>query len=103
MRQRLYRPRDLLARQTRLSVFDEPEAGIDLWSFQNLIRIFENMRREIKDSSIVIISHQERILQIADEIILLSDGTIKQTGTVDEVLPQLIGTTAAVDACERLK
>ena len=93
----------LLARQTRLSVFDEPEAGIDLWSFQNLIRIFENMRREIKDSSIVIISHQERILQIADEIILLSDGTIKQTGTVDEVLPQLIGTTAAVDACERLK
>ena len=93
----------LLARQTRLSVFDEPEAGIDLWSFQNLIRIFENMRREIKDSSIVIISHQERILQIADEIILLSDGTIKQTGSVDEVLPQLIGTTAAVDACERLK
>ena len=93
----------LLARQTRLSVFDEPEAGIDLWSFQNLIRIFENMRREIKDSSIVIISHQERILQIADEIILLSDGTIKQTGTVEEVLPQLIGTTAAVDACERLK
>lgn len=93
----------LLARQTRLSVFDEPEAGIDLWSFQNLIRIFENMCREIKDSSIVIISHQERILQIADEIILLSDGTIKQTGSVDEVLPQLIGTTAAVDACERLK
>jgi len=93
----------LLARQTRLSVFDEPEAGIDLWSFQNLIRIFENMRREIKDSSIVIISHQERILQIADEIILLSDGTIKQTGSVDAVLPQLIGTTAAVDACERLK
>ena len=93
----------LLARQTRLSVFDEPEAGIDLWSFQNLIRIFENMRREIQDSSIVIISHQERILQIADEIILLSDGTIRQTGSVDEVLPQLIGTTAAVDACERLK
>ena len=93
----------LLARHTRLSVFDEPEAGIDLWSFQNLIRIFENMRREIQDSSIVIISHQERILQIAGEIILLSDGTIKQTGSVDEVLPQLIGTTAAVDACERLK
>ena len=93
----------LLARHTRLSVFDEPEAGIDLWSFQNLIRIFENMRREIQDSSIVIISHQERILQIADEIILLSDGTIRQTGSVDEVLPQLIGTTAAVDACERLK
>ncbi len=93
----------LLARQTKLSVFDEPEAGIDLWSFQNLIRIFENMRREIKDSSIIIISHQERILNIADEIILLANGTIKQTGAADEVLPSLIGTTAAVDACEKLK
>lgn len=93
----------LLARQTKLSVFDEPEAGIDLWSFQNLIRIFENMRREIKDSSIVIISHQERILKIADEIILLADGSIKKTGSAAEVLPELIGTAAAVNACERLK
>lgn len=93
----------LLARQTKLSVFDEPEAGIDLWSFQNLIRIFENMRREIKDSSIVIISHQERILNIADEIVLLANGSIKKTGSVDDVMPELIGTTAAVDACERLK
>lgn len=93
----------LLARQTKLSVFDEPEAGIDLWSFQNLIRIFENMQKEIKDSSIIIISHQERILRIADEIILLSGGTIKKQGSVDDVLPELIGTTAAVDACERLK
>ncbi len=93
----------LLARRTKLSVFDEPEAGIDLWCFQNLIRIFENMRREIKDSSIIIISHQERILNIADEIILLANGTIKQTGAADEVLPSLIGTTAAVDACEKLK
>ncbi len=93
----------LLARQTKLSVFDEPEAGIDLWSFQNLIRIFENMRREIKDSSIVIISHQERILNIADEIILLADGRIKKTGSAAEVLPELIGTTAAVNACDRLK
>ena len=93
----------LLARKTKLSVFDEPEAGIDLWSFQNLIRIFENMRQEIKDSSIVIISHQERILNIADEIVLISGGTIKKKGTVEEVLPELIGTTAAVDACDRLK
>ena len=93
----------LLARQTKLSVFDEPEAGIDLWSFQNLIRIFENMRRDIKDSSIVIISHQERILRIADEIILLSNGEIRKHGSADEVLPELIGTSAAVDACERLK
>ena len=93
----------LLARQTKLSVFDEPEAGIDLWSFQNLIRIFENMRRNIKDSSIVIISHQERILNIADEIVLLADGSIKKTGAAPEVLPELIGTTAAVGACDKLK
>ena len=93
----------LLARRTRLSVFDEPEAGIDLWSFQNLIRIFENMRKNIKDSSIVIISHQERILNIADEIVLLVDGKIKKTGSAADILPELIGTTAAVDACDRLK
>lgn len=93
----------LLARSTKLSVFDEPEAGIDLWSFQNLIRIFENMRNDIKDSSIVIISHQERILRIADQIVLLADGEIKKTGTADEVLPELIGITAAVNACEKLK
>ena len=93
----------LLARQTKLSVFDEPEAGIDLWSFQNLIRIFENMRRNIKDSSIIIISHQERILNIADEIVLLADGSIKKTGAAAEVLPELIGTTAAVGACDKLK
>ena len=93
----------LLARRTRMSIFDEPEAGIDLWSFQNLIRIFENMRNNIKDSSIVIISHQERILNIADEIVLLANGTIKKTGAVQEVLPELIGTTAAVNACEKLK
>ena len=93
----------LLARQTRLSVFDEPEAGIDLWSFQNLIRIFENMRREIQDSSIVIISHQERILRIADEVVLLSDGRIIRRGSPDEVLPGLIGKTAPVSVCEKLQ
>ena len=93
----------LLARRTKLSVFDEPEAGIDLWSFQNLIRIFENMRSEIKDSSIIIISHQERILNIADEIILLTDGKIQKTGSTQDVLPGLIGTTAAVNACDKLK
>ena len=93
----------LLARQTRLSLFDEPEAGIDLWSFQNLIRIFESMRSQIKDSSIVIISHQERILEIADEIVLLADGQIQKQGTAADILPGLIGTTAAVAACDRLK
>jgi len=93
----------LLARQTKLSVFDEPEAGIDLWSFQNLIRIFEKMQGEIQDSSIVIISHQERILQIADEIIVLADGRITKRGTPDEILPELIGKTAPVSVCEKLQ
>ena len=93
----------LLARQTRLSVFDEPEAGIDLWSFQNLIRIFEKMQSEIRDSSIVIISHQERILRIADEIIVLSGGRITKRGAPDKILPELIGKTAPVSVCEKLQ
>ena len=93
----------VLARGTKLSLFDEPEAGIDLWSFQNLIRVFEEMRRKISDSSIVVISHQERLLQIADEIIVLSDGKISETGKPEEILPKIIGTEAAVDACARLK
>ncbi len=92
----------VLARKTKLSVFDEPEAGIDLWSFQNLIRVFEKMREDIRDSSIMIISHQERILQIADEVVVLADGKIRQQGPRDEILPGLIGTDAAVNACERL-
>ena len=93
----------LLARKTKLSVFDEPEAGIDLWSFQNLIRIFESMREQIADSSIVIISHQERILQIADEIVVLSDGRITQHGRPEDILPELIGKTAPVSVCEKLQ
>ena len=93
----------LLARHTKLSVFDEPEAGIDLWSFQNLIRIFEKMRSEIRDSSIVIISHQERILQIADEILVLSEGRISQRGTPEEIMPKLIGKEAPVSTCQKLQ
>ena len=93
----------LLARKTKLSVFDEPEAGIDLWSFQNLIRIFESMREQIAESSIVIISHQERILQIADEIVVLSDGRITQRGCPEDILPELIGKTAPVSVCEKLQ
>ena len=73
----------VLARGTKLSVFDEPEAGIDLWSFQNLIQVFEQMRDSIKDSSILIISHQERILEIADEIIVVADGKIERQGARD--------------------
>ena len=92
----------VLARKTRLSVFDEPEAGIDLWSFQNLVRIFEKMQTETRDSAILVISHQERILNIADEIIVLSGGGIEHQGSRDEVLPKILGTEAAVDACARL-
>ena len=92
----------VLAKASRLSVFDEPEAGIDLWSFNNLIQVFENMRKNISGSSILIISHQERILNIADEIIVLKDGQLVTHGTRDEVLPQLSGDTTAVAGCCRL-
>jgi len=92
----------VMARKTRMSVFDEPEAGIDLWSFNNLVRIFEKMRKEIAGSSIVVISHQERILRIADEIVVVKDGRIDETGPADEILPKIIGTASAVDACARL-
>ena len=88
----------VLARGTKLSVFDEPEAGIDLWSFQNLISVFERMRENTK-GSILIISHQERILNIADEIVVIADGQISAQGSKDEILPKLLGTASAVDAC----
>ncbi len=90
----------VLARKCVLSVFDEPEAGIDLWSFQNLIEVFEHMRKTIQDSLILIISHQERILNIADEIIVIRDGEIAAQGDKDTILPTLIGTPAAVRRCE---
>lgn len=79
----------VMARKTKLSIFDEPEAGIDLWSFNNLIDVFRRMRAEIQ-GSIIIISHQERILDIADEIIVLADGRISAKGTKDQVLPELL-------------
>ncbi|MBR0108379.1 MAG: ATP-binding cassette domain-containing protein, partial [Pyramidobacter sp.] len=93
----------VMARNAKLSLFDEPEAGIDLWSFQNLIRIFRKMRDDIKDSSIIIISHQERILNIADEIIVLSGGRIEKHGPREEVFPELAGTPSAVDVCDKLR
>ncbi len=91
----------LLAKSSTLSIFDEPEAGIDLWSFQNLIEVFQRMRENIKDSSILIISHQERILNIADEVIVLKDGQLEQQGHRDDILPGLIGTASAVAACRK--
>lgn len=79
----------VIARDTELSLFDEPEAGIDLWSFNNLIKVFEKLHRK-NDHSIIIISHQERILNIADEIIVVSDGRIEKTGKKDDILPELL-------------
>lgn len=90
----------VLARGTKLSVFDEPEAGIDLWSFQNLISVFERMRDKT-DGSILIISHQERILNIADEIVVIADGQITAQGPKYDILPGLLGTASAVDACSK--
>ena len=79
----------LLARHSEFSVLDEPEAGIDLWSFSNLINIFEKIREE-RDRSVIIISHQERILNIADEIIVLKDGRIVAQDTKENILPELL-------------
>lgn len=93
----------ILARKTKLSIFDEPEAGIDLWSFQNLIRIFEKMQKEIQNSSIIVISHQERILGIADEIIVISDGMVQKQGPGSKILPEIIGTESAIAVCDKLK
>ena len=89
----------VLARATKLSVFDEPEAGIDLWSFQNLIQVFERMRETTK-GSIIIISHQERILEIADEIVVISDGNIAEQGPREQILPGLLGTASAQSGCQ---
>ncbi|MDE7176791.1 MAG: ATP-binding cassette domain-containing protein [Lachnospiraceae bacterium] len=80
----------LMARKSKVSIFDEPEAGIDLWSFQNLIRVFEKMHEEIQ-GTILIISHQERILNIADQIVLLADGRIEKVGSREEIMPTLLG------------
>jgi len=80
----------VVAKKSKLTIFDEPEAGIDLWSFNSLINVFEKMYNEIK-GSIIIISHQEKILNIADSIILLSNGEICNIGTKDEILPSLLG------------
>ena len=92
----------ILAKQPKFSIFDEPEAGIDLWSFQNLIKIFNSMSQDIKDGTIVVISHQERILNIADEIIVLFNGIVNMQGSREEILPKILGTESAVMACKKL-
>ena len=78
-----------LGRNAKLTIFDEPEAGIDIWSFNNLIKVFENMRKVVK-GTILIISHQERILNIADEIILLNNGKIEKMGKKEEIMGDIL-------------
>lgn len=84
----------ILARGTKLSLFDEPEAGIDLWSFSSLINVFEKMREKTQ-GDIIIISHQERILSVADHIVVLANGKVQKSGTREEVLPSILGANAA--------
>ena len=79
----------VLARKAPLSIFDEPEAGIDLWSFSRLVETFQNLRRQ-GNGTLLVISHQERILSIADEIIVIADGRVRMIGPGKEVLPQLL-------------
>lgn len=90
------------ARGTKLSVFDEPEAGIDLWSFNNLIQVFRNMYEKTK-GTILIISHQERILDIADKIIVIADGRVAAYGTKNEILPELLGAQVACRFFEEVR
>lgn len=91
----------VLAKASKLSIFDEPEAGIDLWSFQKLIEVFKEMRERIKGSSIMIISHQERILEIADELIVLKNGQLAAQGNKETVLPELNGTSSFLKPCRK--
>ncbi len=83
----------IMARGTKLSIFDEPEAGIDLWSFGNLIQVFEKMHEKL-GGSIMIISHQERILNIADRVIVVANGQVRTEGSRDEILPDLLASSS---------
>ena len=85
----------VLARNARLAIFDEPEAGIDLWSFSRLVETFQEIKKK-HEGTLLIISHQERILSIADEIIVLADGKVRTSGTKDEILPKLLEGEKAV-------
>ncbi|MCR4650670.1 MAG: ATP-binding cassette domain-containing protein [Lachnospiraceae bacterium] len=91
----------IIARQTKLSIFDEPEAGIDLWSFNSLISVFENLHKKI-NGSIVIISHQERILKTADRIVVISGGVVEREGSRFEIYDDLINDTDP-QICAKLK
>lgn len=91
----------VLARGTALSVFDEPEAGIDLWSFNNLIAVFEKMYEKTK-GNILIISHQERILNIADKVVVIAGGKVEKQGKREDILPALLGGSACPVLTEKI-
>ncbi|MGI5883696.1 MAG: ABC transporter ATP-binding protein [Candidatus Spyradocola sp.] len=90
----------VLARHTRLSIFDEPEAGIDLWSFNNLIEVFQDLQKTL-NGSMVIISHQERILAIADEIIVIAGGRVTAQGPAQEIMGKLLSGEKSCDICPK--
>ena len=90
----------ILARKSSLMIFDEPEAGIDLWSFARLTETFQEIHDK-KEATILIISHQERIIRLADEIILIAGGTVAARGSVDEIYPRIMADT--VIGCNRLE
>ena len=79
----------ILARDAKLIIFDEPEAGIDLWSFDNLVKIFQKLKKA--DKTIIVISHQEKLLKLADKIVVLENGKIKYQGTLTKTLLNLTG------------
>ncbi len=89
----------ILARDPKLSIYDEPEAGIDLWSFDRLTQTFRDIHEAKDGRSVVIISHQERIIQLADEIMLLRDGRIEKVGAPEEIIPLLTLSTRNEDGC----
>ncbi len=84
----------VLARRAPLMIFDEPEAGIDLWSFSQLTRTFKAIHQE-GDATLVVISHQERIIDLADEIVLVSRGRVTAQGPKSELFPQIMANTVA--------
>lgn len=88
-----------LARKSKFTIFDEPEAGIDLWSFNSLIRVFENLAAKTSES-LLIISHQERILSIADRIVVISDGKVVKDGKGEDVLPELLSVPSACNVLQ---
>ena len=92
----------VLAKEHKLCVFDEPEAGIDLWSFSMLIQKFEEIHRQ-KKQSLIVISHQEKIIEMADQIMIVDDGVIKRMGSKEEVLPYLNGVKKCHKCADRME